>query len=131
MYASRPQEFADGTFTDEHWGDGPGKTTSLMAWFVKKVPMRSAGAIVAHIRKLLAENGAIHGAPETPVLSIRDKRRVNGVVGFCVIEPDYNALVAETEDVLDVDATPCDEEGVGEDGELVNALGSHGRVHHE
>ena len=39
--------------------------------------------------------------------------------------------MSRTEDVLDVDATPCDEEGVGEDAELVNALGSHGRVHHE
>ena len=52
-------------------------------------------------------------------------------MGFCVTEPDYNALVAETEDVLDVDSTPCDEEGLGADLEDVNALGSHGRVHHE
>jgi hypothetical protein len=76
-YASRPHEFADGTFTDEHWGDGPGKTTSLMAWFVKKVPTRSAGAIAAHIRKLLAEDGATHGALVPPRLSTHDTIHVN------------------------------------------------------
>ena len=76
-YASRPHEFADGTFTDEHWGDGPGKTTSLMAWFVKKVPTRSAGAIAAHIRKLLAEDGATHGALVPLRLSTHDTIHVN------------------------------------------------------
>ena len=56
---------------------------------------------------------------------------MNCAMRFCVTVPDYNALVAETEDVLDVDSAPCDEEGLGANVESVNALGSHGRVHHE
>jgi hypothetical protein len=61
-YAARPMAFADGTYTDEHWGDGEGQTTNLLTWLVKTVPTRRAGAVAARVQQILVKRSDVDGA---------------------------------------------------------------------
>ena len=53
-YTNNRQQFEDGSFSDQHWGEGGGQTEDVLTWLVRSVGTRRTSTIAVEVKRLLA-----------------------------------------------------------------------------